>query len=198
MGVIIPEGYAKVDFKFTLLGRTEPFIISMGASPELVTLSLSEAFAALNANVQVAGHLAGANGMIGYYTYNGMDVTYMSDTGPVLYPKFALLTGTKTGNAPPPQVAVVMRKQTARGGRKGRGRMFLHAGYVREEDIDPSGIIDGTVATAIQNRVITLFDDFEDAELLPVLLHSGTEIPDLITGFTIDTLVATQRRRLGR
>lgn len=110
--------------------------------------------------------------------------------------------GAVSGDFLPQNNACLIRKRTALGGRKNRGRMYVP--YVLPEgNVDNSGIIAGTRVTAIQ----TAADDFQDDLLagdpgpsIPmVVLHSvSTDTPTPITTLEVDNLLATQRRRLRR
>lgn len=103
-------------------------------------------------------------------------------------------TGAESAAATPPQVAVLCRKITAVGGRKGRGRFYMPG--------PPEGSIDadGGIGSTYFGEVNTGLDDFWDqlvaSALSPVLLHSASGDPTDVTSFSASSLVATQRRRL--
>jgi hypothetical protein len=96
-----------------------------------------------------------------------------------------------------PQVAALGTKITARGGRSGRGRMFLP--FIDEEytvsggGYTPSGLTD--IQAAMDGfRVLLAADGHE-----MVLLHNSEELtPDVVTSVQLQPLVATQRRRVRR
>lgn len=105
--------------------------------------------------------------------------------------------GSTSGDVAPPNVTWLVRKNTALGGRAGRGRLYLPG--VREELIDNGGIIAATNVTAMQ----TEFDDFliavGAANLNLVVLHqAGSPItePTPLTSMVVEGRVATQRTRL--
>jgi hypothetical protein len=94
----------------------------------------------------------------------------------------------------PPQDSVIVRKITALGGRKGRGRVF-HPGAV-ESQTDGGGLL--TTAA-----IVTLDGDYADllahaaADNLPLyLLHNDATTPTAIDQLDVLQLMGTQRRRI--
>lgn len=109
--------------------------------------------------------------------------------------------GAANLTAPPPNVAVLLRKRTARGGRRGRGRMYL-PWWCQETDIDEAGRLTGA-AISSRNTAANLFlNTLSGADTPMVILHSQGRTtpgqPNLVTTLTCDPVVATQRRRLVR
>lgn len=99
--------------------------------------------------------------------------------------------------SPPPNVAVLVHKNTTLGGRKGRGRMFI-PWYVDKGSIDEAGGIDGTQRTNINNSLDNMLTALDAADYPMRLLHNDSTVPSAVTGLTVDSRVATQRNRLGR
>lgn len=102
-----------------------------------------------------------------------------------------------TGGAAAP--AYLIHKNTALGGRAGRGRFFLPG--IPETAIGPGGAIVGGALSAINAALASMHADLVGADLPPVLLHSaGSPIsaPTTITSFSVDATAATQRRRQRR
>jgi hypothetical protein len=112
----------------------------------------------------------------------------------------------------PQNCAALVKKQTGFGGRQFTGRMYL-PGVLPEGDVDQLGVINATRRGFIQDKVNLLLQVLDDDPPGPVmglmLLHSnrrdpvtGEEIPNTapvptaITGLTVQTVIATQRRRL--
>jgi hypothetical protein len=98
-----------------------------------------------------------------------------------------------------PNTSYLITKSTAAGGRAGRGRMFVPG--CQETEVTSGGV----VAPARQSALNTALEAFR-GELISeghpaVLLHgedSPLTVPNPITGFDCQSLVATQRRRLRR
>lgn len=114
-----------------------------------------------------------------------------------------------TNNLPgyPPNVAVLVHKRSARGGRRGRGRIYL-PWALSTSDVSEAGIIGGTRITAITNAVNAWTTHLSSNAGPMVILHrpskpgiphpSAEGPPNVVTATNVDTLVGTQRRRLGR
>jgi hypothetical protein len=96
-----------------------------------------------------------------------------------------------------PQVALLARKNTASGGRINKGRMFIPGAV--EGAVDASGnVSSGTIAaynTALADFISAVFANANTNNL--VILHTSPELePTVITSITLQSLAATQRRRI--
>jgi hypothetical protein len=104
--------------------------------------------------------------------------------------------GSASGGTCPSNVAVLVRKTAAVLGRKNRGRMYLPPFSLSAANVDRLG----TIATAAFNTLTTrysgLFDDLVSAAIPPVILHADESTPTAVTGFVVQSTVATQRTRL--
>lgn len=126
-------------------------------------------------------------------------------------------TGSGTGNqtqvSEPPNVAALIHKRTARGGRRGRGRMYL-PWCLADADVDEAGVVLGATQVLLQTQCTNFLGHLTAGTgamtfaAAMVLLHSpsGDDVsspttpgdPNTVTTLTVDSLVATQRRRLNR
>jgi hypothetical protein len=102
--------------------------------------------------------------------------------------------GTVGGGSVPPNSAYLLKKTTALGGRKHRGRSYIPG--VPREWVDGSGAISTTHQTLVNNAALAFLDFIAAADTSMQLLHTGTELPDEVTAWTCSQLLATQRRRL--
>ena len=190
---LIPDGYAQANLRFTDLSSPNGAEITLG-----IQLGLPGAGPA-----DVAGIVAEAWGdtirtvMPATVELGSVLVKF----GPNLTgPSAELSAGTNGsggGASGPPNVAILVHKNTALGGRAGRGR-FYHPG-AQESEVDPSGNLTPAFVAGMQTQCNTFFSDLDTAGLALVLLHSdGSPItaPTVLTGLTVDARVATQRRRL--
>ena len=105
--------------------------------------------------------------------------------------------GGATGDEPlPPNVAALVRKITATGGRKGQGRIFVPG--VTEDSTTGGGYLTPTALAALQ----TAFDDFLTdigTTFTPmVVLHNDATTPTDVTELAVQQLLATQKRRIRR
>jgi len=114
---------------------------------------------------------------------------------------------TETMLSLPPNCAFLVHKTTARGGRRGRGRMYV-PWAIQGTECDEAGLISAPRVTKMTNA-ITAWSAAVNSLVGPlVLLHreSGEEVtkpsvpgpPNNVTGHRVDNRLATQRRRLDR
>lgn len=100
-----------------------------------------------------------------------------------------------------PNVAVLVRKRTARGGRRGRGRMYV-PWAAQDSAVDEAGTINPTEMGLLQGAFADFLTALNANAADMYLLHneglSTPGAPNLVTTLSVDNLVATQRRRLGR
>lgn len=193
-----PPGFADISLKFVLDSFIRPSFVTFGVNPtatdpDLVAGQvLAAAFASgglnsqLDSNVRITECIArlgtdGAEDLIGLATQTTV--------------------GGRSGGSVPPNVAILVHKRTARGGRRGRGRMYL-PWYCSDNDTNEDGTLLGAAVTAMQNATIKFVSDLDASGNPMVLLHSPGRTtagpPDPITGIVVSNVVATQRRRLGR
>lgn len=105
--------------------------------------------------------------------------------------------GLVATEATSPAVAALVRKVTGIGGRRGRGRMFVLG--VPEAEIDPAGEFSPAQLLSWQSSFEDFFDAMVTDNISPVLLHADSgHVPVELTGFSVASTVATQRRRQRR
>lgn len=114
---------------------------------------------------------------------------------------------TRSANTLPANCATLVHKRTTRGGRRGRGRWYI-PWSAQAQMTDEAGKLLPADVTLVQNAVNAWFAAIQVNPGPMVLLHRpsapGTTRPttpgppNVVTSLTVDTLVATQRRRLGR
>jgi hypothetical protein len=193
-----PAGYADISLKFVLDSFIRPSYVTFGVNPTdtdpdlvagevLATCFLAGSLnSQLDSNVRITECVArlgtdGAEDLIGLATSTAV--------------------GGRTGGSVPPNVAVLVHKRTARGGRRGRGRFYL-PWYCSDNDTNEDGTLLAAAVTAMQNAVIKWNSDLVASGNPMVILHSPGRTtagpPDPVTGIVVSNVVATQRRRLGR
>lgn len=201
MGVEIPLGFGQWTFPFRLINDPEEMVITMGfqddpaRTPVQLANVISDGFLAGN-NLQAA---SGGNqwscgpGRIvvnrTFGTFEGVGTTTRTFTN-------ALTTL-------PQNCATLITKRTNRGGRRGRGRMYIPPFFPAESAVDPRGIITQTVVDSWNTELTTWLVAMTANSVPLFLLHSDTPEgfpvpPDAITQLVCSTLIATQRGRLRR
>jgi len=197
MTVNIPLGFAQGIFVFTLSGKQEPMAVTMGWDlTESVTSVDADAQAIYN-QLTSANRPFAAGSMNSSYQFEGVELQKATATGPIVGSHRSPVVGLGTNQLLPPNCAVLVKKNTARGGRKGRGRMFVPMAVIGEGFVDQLGTL--TAANVIQQQNAWQAFLGATASMLqkPVLFHADPLIdPDPITSFTVTNLISTQRRRL--
>jgi hypothetical protein len=114
---------------------------------------------------------------------------------------------TKSLSSLPANCCALVHKRTSRGGRRGRGRLYIPF-CIGVSDTTENGAITGAQMTVIQNGVNAWAAALTAGTMTHVLLHRPSEpgipnpsapgAPNTVLSMTVDPLLATQRRRLGR
>lgn len=202
MALIIPPGYLQAVYVMSFAGDSEPMVTTCGheidtasgATGAEAPSDLFNAFA-LTLLAQCTSDVT----LQAVDVYVGQDgpgtVVYSSDNTPV--------TGSGTADSLPPNSAILIRKRTDLGGRRGRGRMYI-PGVMRSQ-VDDNGKVNPAQVDNWNNAGLAFMDKLTTAVgaryYPPVVLHRsegiGTEpVPTPIVSFVCDSVIATQRRRL--
>jgi hypothetical protein len=143
---------------------------------------------------------------------------------PVRFDASPSFAGGTVGDAAPSNCALLLKKQSRRSGRRGRGRMYWPG--IPEALVEPGGQVDSehivnvnVVLETILTRIVALGSLFATSVVSPALLHGplhytvgnaptpeqvGDPIPgsglppDELLFIQVDGRIATQRRRLRR
>lgn len=132
------------------------------------------------------------------WTQLGVAVTYNDGGDMVLAENPRNIQGSGIGAVTvPPNCAILVKKVTASGGRKNRGRFFWPPSFLDAGDVTPAGYLESAAVTNHGAK----FNEFLAALILggvqPVVLHSELlDTPTPITSFQMQTQLATQRKRL--
>lgn len=146
------------------------------------------------------GKPCASGSMIDDYQFLGVSVAKGTSTGDVVGQHLQTVTGTVVDTCPPCNCSLLITKNTALGGRKYRGRMFVPVAELNEGAVDQSGNILSAQLGPIQARWTAAFTALQAAFLEPILFHQdgGVTDPTPITSLTVQALIATQRRRMRR
>lgn len=194
--MFIPEGFGVARIVFSGPGKSTDKVTTFGYD---IGTSLNPAASASDIDTILRssdGPCRTANMIVGC-SYQGVSVTENRGLGPVSGFDGTSVSGTGTGSLAPPNVALLVRKFTTRGGRQGRGRMFLPPYFANEGDINSDGTVSDALANVQSSIWMTTLAALEEAEHDMVLLHADPELPpDPVISLVFQTLAATQRRRL--
>lgn len=200
MSLIIPDGFAQVCIPLLHVGQSREACITFGVEAAAIDWGseLNAIFVTWQENLGIfvdEGVVQGpARATVGTPSGEGLSVE-----GTTTY------VNSGTAAKVPSNVALLIRKLTSRGGRRGRGRMYV-PWILNEGSVDDVGNIDGTYRGTLQAAAIQWMADLAEAApggpFAPmVLLHSSggstaPGSPNEVTDLVVDPLVATQRRRL--
>lgn len=193
--MIIPPGYAQVNLIWTGTALPSGAQCTLGLdnqTPNFSAADLAQNVIDAYVTAGFASNLPNDVNLVGVLAKKGPNATGES----------ALVsTGQNSGGgtAGTPNTAVLVHKNTPLGGRAGRGRMYLPS--IQEDQVGPSGIIAPAVVAALQSDMDTFQSELVAVDLDCVVLHnagSPLETPTPITTFTVQSIAATQRRRLRR
>ncbi len=196
--MLIPAGFGLAKYRFLLSGDQEEMIVTMGHDAQVFTGSaLANALQDAFIDTWTAARFGTS------YTFVGVDVqvgSTLSGVGPYFNhtSSNAPVVGTSTATRIPQNTAILVRKATATPGRRGRGRMFMPA-IVTEGDINDAGILTAAKISDTQTAVNAWLARL-DADLLNAYIFhdAAPATPSRVISMSVDSQVATQRRRLRR
>jgi hypothetical protein len=190
--MLIPEDYAQVNHFFTGAGMprggqvTYGVLLIAGATPTQVATEVSNIFEA-----------RWKSAMPSSITHSKVRVKFGPNEDGPFVDGGSSFAGTYSTAVDSPQVAVLMRKDTGFGGRHGSGRLFMP--IVPEADTQSGGNIDPTALAALQSRATTWIADLlagTYVDGMHLLHNAAPPNPYLVTGLSVQQLLATQRRRI--
>lgn len=189
--MIIPEEYGQFNFRFG--GSACP----LGAE---VTMGFSNPTHASAAACAASGLAEFVGEIMPVLTDDVTLVSVLCKLGPNEDgPSAEVASGAAggiSGNTTSPNVAILVHKLTAHGGRHGRGRMYLPG--LGEGTVDNGGNIASGSVSDYNAALLGFLGGLDDDDVSAVLLHSDATTPYPIIGLTADGRAATQRRRLRR
>lgn len=199
-----PAGYGLCSYELRHASMSRSAFLTFGVNatetdPATVALAVRTAFTlagSLYSCIDTSVNLIGVRVSLG--TDGGEDLVAVNTT---------VSACNRTLASPPPNCATLVHKRTARGGRRGRGRMYI-PWAITATSLSENGALPGGDVSTVQAAVDVWRGALNTGGNPLVLLHRpslpGTEhptvpgAPDPVISCTVDPLVATQRRRLGR
>lgn len=195
MSTIIPVGGAVAILRFSLLGDLEPMITTIGLQE--AQLPDGEAMAdELYEIVTSPGGIATDEGIIVGYTFLGTTIMIQTPGGFSSYEHNGPQIGTQAGSVVPSNCALLVHKNSNTGGRRGNGRMYFPPYNFTEANVDARGQLNSL--SFLQPQFNEFFARLIAAVELPppVIYHDDGSPGTIITGFTIDPVIGTQRGRM--
>jgi hypothetical protein len=191
-------GFAEISMRFGRGDLSRPAYITFGIDPTATDPS------AIASSVALAFNTAGSlKDMIdGNVTMTGVRVSLGTDgTEDLVYQSTTTIGCTRSMSSVPPNVALLVHKNTGRGGRRGRGRMFI-PWALAGSDAQENGQVNNLLMSTFQGQCNTFLTQLGVQGVPMVVLHgpglTAPGAPNTVLTLTVDPLVSTQRRRLGR
>lgn len=195
MTLIIAAGYSQANLFWQAVGSVRPSEVTLGFKEDAPSNATSQAIAVYNA-ATISGSVAAAGMMNNSWTFLGVRVMLMTESGPTIGEKFTTVTGSLGSTPVPINTAVLIRKTTSLGGRKNRGRMFVPPCSLPEANVDQMGVINSTSLTSLQTQWTLFYNSLTGADLEPKLFHTSDPVATQINAFNVQSVCATQRRRM--
>lgn len=193
-----PPGFGDISVEMTYTAFPRSSFITFGVDPTdtdpiIVGTKVAESMALVGSVLDLIDNAV---------TVAAIHVALGTDGGEDLH---AVVPRTDSGRSAavnsPNNCAVLVHKRTARGGRRGRGRLYL-PWSVQEAAVDENGVILSSNVTTMQGKCNTWLTDMGTRGVPMVVLHSegltAEGPPNSVTSLVVDGIVGTQRRRLGR
>lgn len=191
--MLIPSGFAQANIQFTGAGVPHGAEVTIGLdhtgtgmTPTQVAQAVDNAYFDAGIPLLLADNVDETSILVKFGP---------NSTGP------SVIEATNNPSSGPgqaaPQLAWLVRKVTALGGRAGRGRLYWPG--LPEAAVGETGIIVSASVVAMQTAMDTFLSELQGAGLPPVVLHaegSPLSTPTPITDFVVQSLCATQRRRV--
>lgn len=197
MGISIPVGEFQCALRWLAVGDPQEMIVTLGIRETTETTATQMADIVYTAATTGTTSIANAAAMTTPYRFQGVTVQKQDDLGRIVWNKTLPITGTGSPSTIlPNNCSLLVHKLTAVGGRTGRGRMYPPPYTPGEADIDAFGQIDSTTWGTVNNRWQQFWTNLINAPVDPVLFHETPSASTLLTGFMLDTRIATQRRRM--
>jgi hypothetical protein len=192
---LIPVGYGQARLVWQRIGAPRESIVTFGYNPSAVDPSLHAA--AIYTIVTASNRPCIAASMDFDWQFLRVDTTEVDEGGEQTGSSGGVITGSISAASMTPQCAILITKNTALGGRRNRGRMYVPPIYPEEQSVDYNGTIGGTQRTNLQTRWDGVLSALAAASIPMVILHrSAPFTPTEVTSLTVQSLIATQRRRL--
>jgi hypothetical protein len=196
----VPLGYAQCRYVFSVSGLTDAMGFTLGVfSSSLTPSEVAEAcHAAFLEDIWTFGTAAATS-----WTWQGVQLTTQLQGGPDLVAFGGPSQGTIANPTCPPNCCMLVRKNTALGGRKNRGRIFFPAAMVFEVSVDAAGFQSEGTIDVFNTQFLNFYDQLVLNDVHPQLYHQYDpalgelpEVPTPITSFSVQPQLATQRLRM--
>lgn len=195
MSLLIPAGWGQANLIWQAIGAIRPCEVTIGYKDAALGTAVEQAQRIRNV-MNTAGNPGAAGTMNNSWSFLGVRCMLQTESGPTVGEFFTTVVGTLGSSPPPSNCTILVRKQTASGGRANRGRMFPPPTNLSETNVDQNGVIQAATVTANQNSWNSVVSALSLDDISLYLFHTSDPIPTPITALSVQSTIATQRRRL--
>jgi hypothetical protein len=197
-------GYADISMQLRHTLVTRPAYLTFGVDPTAtdptaIGVAVSTAFSAAGSlKTLIDAHVSMTQVRVSLGTDGAEDIVGVYSP---------TVIGTPSITSLPPNCAVLVSKNTSRGGRRGKGRWFV-PWCVDEGMVDEAGTIFASTRATMQTAFDTFLAQLATQNVPMVVLHGPSApttahpttpgAPNVVVSLSVDPLISTQRRRLGR
>lgn len=195
--MIIPVNWANWIMRYSFEGDAEPMITTMGVNVSTWGGDYVEGLEWLS-DLWLAAIVSSLAETVESGPYS---LAVGQDGGdPITYEYPATNAGDSSSFPMWPNTSVLIRKDTAAGGRRNRGRMYV-PGFALRSLVTPAGLIDPAYLADFNTNLATFLATVNagtgfNPTNLGVLHSEPPSAPAVITSLVAQSKVATQRRRL--
>jgi hypothetical protein len=192
--VDIPPGFCKIDLFWTFPGGRGTGMTVFGSGYDILVPDAELGAAVEDVFTPVAQNAVAQVTLVKATIHKG------AVTPPyVAFDQSIGVAGTGAGNITAANVSVLVKKRTATAGRPGRGRTYFPC-FPADEQVRNDSTLEPVTQAGYQTMADNLLDAMNVEPLRGmVILHptgSSDVTPSEVTTYTVDGLLATQRRRL--
>lgn len=192
MSARIPPEFIETVMHFTQPGQDGDIVTTMGWAGSSNDVQ-DDAGGIVDAMAELMGNLADS------CIFNSLSVTVGQDgADDVTFELPTNTPGSSTGEALPPNNAILLQKRTGLGGRRGRGRSYLPGAV--DSGVNEDGTLDGGYQNGVQANIADCISGMAAVGadgFTPVLLHQTAPFaPTDILTWLCQPKIATQRTRL--
>lgn len=201
MALVIPPGFAEAAIEFKHNSDPQPWYVTFGVStseytdgyPVMANDIASRWYATVGLFLSHDVRITGCRLTIGQDGTDNLTIFVPTE-----------LQGPAVQDMLPQNCALLVQKQTATPGRKGKGRFYV-PGVLQESKVNAVGGVDGSFLSDVQVQLNSFLNDMSEPDgpfgAIPLyLLHNNygaaTPLPSTILGLVGQSTIATQRRRL--
>jgi len=198
MAKVIPPGFIDVSVLIERTGDPNNYVVTFGARIAVPPFT--------QANAQSLAGLVGPeldNLLHSTERFVGLNVRVGQDGAPLVRQVTMDTPGTSTSDRTPQNVAVIVNKLTALGGRRNRGRMFWPS--IADAAVDSIGLMTIAQRDAYQLAIDAFHTGLkggggysQNTDAMVILHTLPPYTPTVVESLRVERLVGTQRRRLRR